>query len=441
MTGKIGILLALAFLFFLSPKAFGKSESLALTYLEKIKGGLYEEAWAMEDATMQSLLSPKALKDMWEGMTRDLGGFKGLALQRVEERDPYTLVFIVSSFERATLLAQVTVDKSGKIAGLFFLPYTFSEYSPPPYAPQEFVEREVVFGRPPFELPGTLTLPKGEGPFPCVLLVHGSGPNDRDETVGACKPFRDLALGLAGKGIAVFRYDKRTYVHAQEIGKILPRFTVEEEVIEDALEALEFLRKIPEIDPERVFLLGHSLGGWLAPEIALRDGKVRGVILLAAPARPLHELVPEQAEYLFRRDGKLEAREVQELQEIQKIVELLRTRALKEDEPVPYLGGYARYHYSLMDLKPLESARKLSCPILVVQGGRDYQVREKDFLLWKEALRAHPRASFKLYPACNHLFVPGEGPSVPEEYAKPGHVDAGLIEDLARWIQKWCSQG
>lgn len=417
--------------------ALGNPESSALAYLEKLRNGAFSDAWAMEDTTMRSLLSPEALREMWEGMVRDLGNLESFEVERVEAKGDVASVSVLVRFAKMFLRAEVAVREDGTISGLFFKPYTATAYVPPPYASQEAREQDVTFGRSPFVLPGTLTLPSGSGPFPCVLCIHGSGANDRDETVGACKPFRDIALGLAGKGIAVFRYDKRTYVYPQEIAKTLSSFTVMEEVLEDALEALAFLRTLECIDPERIFLLGHSLGGWLAPEIALRDGKVRGVILCAAPARMLYELVPEQAEYLFRRDGLLDENEARQLEAIRKTTARLAARSFRDDEPVPYLGGYARYHYSLMDLAPLESARKLPCPILVIQGGRDYQVREKDFLLWKEVLRDHPQATFAWYPRCNHLLVPGEGPSTPEEYMKPGHVDEEVIERIASWIQQF----
>ncbi len=409
-------------------------ESLSLAFLDRIRRGMYEEAWAMEDETMRSLLSSEALKSLWEGMTRDLGNLLTFEVQRKEQKDGFTLVFVLSHFERATLLAQVAVDEHQRISGLYFVPYTASTYSPPPYAPERFREAQATFGLPGFELPGTLTLPEGKGPFPCVLLVHGSGANDRDETVLACKPFRDLALGLAREGIATFRYDKRTYVHGAKIAQMLPSFTVEEEVIQDALAALEFLRKQKDVDARRVFLLGHSLGGWLAPEIALRDGGIRGIILCAAPARSLPELVPEQMEYLFSLDGTVDENEARQIEAVRKTVVALQERALRDDEAVPYLGGYARYYYGLMELRPLEDVQRLSCPILVVQGGRDFQVREKDFLLWKEALSSHPQATFRWYPLLNHLLVPGEGPSTPGEYAQPGHVDETLIRDIALWI-------
>jgi dienelactone hydrolase len=426
-----------AIFFNLHALAFEDPEQVAQGFLGLLQRGVFDEALSMEDETMQKLLPKEALQKMWKSMTGDLGELVEFRTDRVEEKGEYHIVFIISRFERMTLMAQVVVSEKGRVSGLYFVPFTSGEYSLPSYARTEnFIEREVTFGVPGFELPGTLAIPKGGGPFPCVLLVHGSGANDRDETVMACKPFRDLAFGLATRGVAVFRYDKRTFVHGAQITPSLLYFTVEEEVIEDALEALKFLRAQKDVDGENIFLLGHSLGGFVVPEIAHRAGFVRGVILCAAPARPLHELVPEQMGYLFSLDGVVDEREAQILEGVRDVVRKLTERVFQPKDSVPHLGGYARYFYSLMDLRPLEVAKNLSLPFLVVQGGRDYQVKERDFLLWKETLSPNPKAFFRLYPSLNHLLIPGEGPSTPEEYERPGHVDETLIEDLARWIDE-----
>ena len=107
-------------------------------------------------------------------------------------------------------------------------------------------------------------MPNGAGPFPAVVLIHGSGPHDRDETIGPNKPFRDLADGLASRRIAVLRYEKRTRHHG---GKMLgTTVTIKEEVLDDAVAAAELLRQTPGLDPKRVFVVGHSLGAMLAPK-------------------------------------------------------------------------------------------------------------------------------------------------------------------------------
>jgi dienelactone hydrolase len=113
-----------------------------------------------------------------------------------------------------------------------------------------------------------------------VALVHGSGPNDRDETVGGTKVFKDLAEGLASRGIVVLRYEKRTKQYGARMAN-MPRYTVQDEAVDDAAKAAAMLQTQPQVDPRRVFVLGHSLGGYIAPRIAEEEGKLAGLILLA----------------------------------------------------------------------------------------------------------------------------------------------------------------
>src|SRR5205085_1721112 len=148
-----------------------------------------------------------------------------------------------------------------------------------------------------WKLGGTLTMPNGSGPFPGVVLVHGSGPNDRDETVGGTKMFKDVAEGLASRGIAVVRYDKRTKVYGPRVAA-LKTFTLHDEAVEDALKAAALLRTQSGIDAKRVFILGHSLGAYAAPRIGAEDPQIAGLILMAGNARHIEDLVVEQVQTL-----------------------------------------------------------------------------------------------------------------------------------------------
>ena len=155
--------------------------------------------------------------------------------------------------------------------------YYERQHTLPPYVDSEaFTEREVTVGRGEWSLPGTLSVPLQGDLHPAVVLVHGSGPNDRDETIGANKPFKDLALGLASKGVAVLRYEKRTLEHGSKMASLMEVLTPEEEVIEDALAAVSLLKETEGIDPDRIYVLGHSLGGTLAPRIAQGDPHIAG---------------------------------------------------------------------------------------------------------------------------------------------------------------------
>ena len=268
-----------------------------------------------------------------------------------------------------------------------------------------------------FKLPGTLTLPTEGRNFPVVILVHGSGPNDRDEKVGANKPFRDLALDLAAKGIATIRYDKRTLVYKTASAPIGKKITPEEETIQDALSAVKLAQTQPALNKQQIYLAGHSLGGYLMPRIASRCTDLAGIILLAANARPLETLIEEQIRYLLGLQGKTDEALIQ--------AAIGQTMQAMSFEYLNYLKQY----------NPVETAAGLRVPILILQGERDYQVTMEDFGIWKNALQGKAGVTLKSYPELNHLFMQGKGKSVPDEYNKAGQVAVYVATDIANWIK------
>src|ERR1700728_1918500 len=150
------------------------------------------------------------------------------------------------------------------------LPFTWKR---PSYSkPESFHEREVTVGSDMWKLGGTLTVPVAKARVPGIVLVHGPGPNDRDESIFAIRMFQDLAEGLASRGYAVLRYDKRSKIYGEEMSE--SSYTIDDETVEDATRAIALLRKQPEVDPTRIYVLGHSLGGYASPRIAARDRKL-----------------------------------------------------------------------------------------------------------------------------------------------------------------------
>ena len=191
------------------------------------------------------------LTDQMKAAAAAAGGMKGLAASLAalgtlsETGAPYegTLqgykVFYVPCVFSVMPIDLIVVTERGAVAGLTTGPYTGNREQAAPSA--AFDEISLALEVPSLgELPGTLTVPEGDGPFPAVVLVHGSGPNDRDETLMGQKPFRDLAEGLAGKGIAVYRYDKRTYVYGARL-QADRGITLMEETVEDAAAAVRLL--------------------------------------------------------------------------------------------------------------------------------------------------------------------------------------------------------
>ena len=286
------------------------------------------------------------------------------------------------------------------------------------------------------ELPGILTLPKGEGPFPAVVLIHGSGSSDKDETVGALKPFRDLAEGLAEKGVAVYRFDKRSYVYGAEM-MADRRITLMDESVDDAVNAVQLLSKQDRIDPDRIFVLGHSLGGNAVPVIAreLEEAPVKacGFIMMAASPRKLEVLMREQYDFLY--SLMPEITEEQQAEKDRIFGELDRLNdpdSLADDDAV--LGVYAPYWKWLAAYDALEAAEEMDRPCLLLQGEEDYQVTMEDFGIWKNALGGKENWTLISYPGLTHTFTPGQKTEGSAVYSRADKVDPRVIGDIAEFI-------
>ncbi len=425
------------------PPAAGESlEARAQAFVEQLAAAEFEAAVAQFDSAMTDALPADKLREVWVSLNTQVGRYQGQAGTRAETQSPYEIIYVVCEFGDTYLDAKVVYNRAGQIAGLFFVPSQGPDAQPQGYVAPDYAdldaiqEVDVTVGEGEWALPGTLTLPAGTGPFPAVVLVHGSGPNDRDESIGPNKPFRDLAWGLATRGVAVLRYDKRTLVHGAQMADL--DITVKEETLDDALAAVALLRSRPEVDAERVFLLGHSLGAMLSPRIGAQDPGLAGLVVMAGNARPLEDLVLTQVRYLFELNGSLSADEQAQLAELEAQVARVKDPNLSPDTPAEELplGIPAGYWLDLRGYDPLAVAAELEMPLLILQGGRDYQVTTVDFEAWGAALAGRPKVSLQLYPALNHLFMEGEGPGTPDEYQRPGHVAAVVIDDLVRFIEQ-----
>ena len=373
------------------------------------------------------------------------------AASTLEEKPPYVTATVETHFLNATVPLLVTVSGEGLVAGLHLGqpgPATSGspsssqvppeEASPAAYVdPNAFTETEVTVGAAPWALPGTLSMPRGDGPFPAVVLIAGSGPQDRDETIGPNKPLRDVAWGLASSGIAVLRYEKRTKAHGAAMAAQSAELTVREETTDDAIAAVDLLRGTKGIDPGRVFLAGHSLGGYLAPRIAAAaPGRLAGIALLEANASPLQQLIADQLAYLASDEGGADLQAGAMLEALPAQMALLESPGLSPATPASSLplGIPAAYWLDLREYDPVATARDLAIPILITQGGRDYQVPPTELAAWRAGLGSRDNVTLREYPTLNHLLMTGTGPSRPAEYGVPGHVSQEVVNDLATWV-------
>ncbi len=417
-------------------------QASALDFIQKSVDGDFHAASQYFDNKMTEVFGEAKLTETWHQIISLFGTFQEIVESHSAEQEGHTIVVMTCRFEKGDLNIYVVFDKQGMIAGLNTqLAPSADQYKPPVYvSPDSFHDVDVTVGSGEWALPGSLSMPNGDGPFPGVVLVHGSGPQDRDETIGPNRPFRDLAWGLASQGIAVLRYEKRTKVHGKKFTpEVLDKLTSKEEVADDALLAIQLMRQVPSIDPRRVYLLGHSLGATLAPRIGALDPELAGIIIMAGMTRRLEDTILDQFTHVYSLSGEPTPEQKAELEQLKIKVE--RVKSLKESDQVSPkdlpLEIRPAYWLDLRDYHPDLVARSLSMRLMVLQAGRDYQVTlDGDYPAWQKALGDKPNATLKVYPKLFHLFIEGEGPSTPQEYLVEGHVSQAVIDDIASWIKQ-----
>ncbi len=408
--------------------------------------GDFEAVVQSLDESLRQQLPVEKLQATLQALVASVGKFKEQVGAHTFQIPSAELVIVTCAFANASLDINVAFNEQDKIVGLTITQVGGVEqqytvvYEPPAYVRQDlFTEREVQIGKDEWVLPGTLSVPLGDGPFAAVLLVHGSGPNDRDETIGPNKPFRDLAWGLASQDILVLRYDKRTKVYPEKMRELVNTLTVKEEVIDDTLNAVSLLRSIPEVDSQRIVVLGHSLGGFLLPRIGAADSGIAGLIVLAGLCRTFEDTILDQFSYIYSLSGTLSAEQQKQLDELKKQVALVKSPDLSLSTPASDLplGVSPAYWLDLRGYHPEEIARGLQQPMLILQAEGDYQVTMEDFQIWKSALSGRSNVQFKSYAGLSHLFMPFEGgeKSTPAAYTVPGHVSEEVINDIARWVK------
>lgn len=399
--------------------------------IDKLVNYQFQDFYSYFDSNLQEEIAQSELQTLWYDTIVQYGMFDYYQTDITSTtKDGYQIVDVPCVFQHGSVTIRLTWNNHGEICG-FFLTDNISISN----SLQLENDIEVTFGSEKYPITGNLTIPDAEGPFPAVILVHGSGASDRNEQIGPNLPFMDLAKQLTAQGIAVLRYDKRTYTYANEL-ETIDNFTVQDEVIDDVVAALTFLQSQNNIQNSQIYIAGHSLGGYLIPRIAQQTPEAAGYILLAAPARPIEKLFLEQTEYILSLEKDLEPSAKEKiLTQLQETVSTIQSLTSNTNIPKEKLLGYdVSYWLDLQHYNPLFVAQQIEKPLLFLQGSRDYQVTTNDFLLWKQALKNSPNATFQLYDNLNHLFQEGTGKSTPAEYQKKNSVSPIIGETCANFI-------
>ena len=329
--------------------------------------------------------------------------------------DPHTLVM-----DRAEVPAQSFVIALTSRSDSVETPPIPAAPTPLPLPSPRYSSRDVTFAADDaVTLAGTITMPDAlDKPVPGFLLVHGSGCLDRNEAIGPNREFEQIANNLSNNGYAVLRYDKRS------CGKSGGTFAVRDRLIADARDAIAYLRAQPGIDPARIYVLGHSEGGELAPSIAIDDGRLSGIVVMAPPALPLDKILMQQE---LRTVAAADRKKAEQADAV----------ALKQIADGKKTDANSAWLRSSFGIDPAAIIARVPCPILIVQGEKDIQVLPTDTPRLVDAARAAGRnVTVVMLPGDDHLFIniPGDEPSTGAEYFTPSYLDPALFTAIDTWL-------
>jgi dienelactone hydrolase len=390
------------------------------------------------DSATAARLDSARLGGAWRNLLKRGGPFNGVLDTVCDHQPNYDVVILQALFGTKKMDIKTVYGAGGALKGVFFTATDTREkyHDPAYYRPDLFEEVPGELRNGENKMKSVLTVPKNRGRVPAVVLVHGTGPNDKDETVGATKIFRDLAVGLSANGIAVFRYDKRTRAMAASLMRNKNILTPEEETVADAVAAVEMLKKDPRIDTTRIWLAGHSMGAYLLPQVVKRAGFVKGMVLLSPHGRPLQDMLLEQDKYLLASaEGKSEAERTAIIDSITtEVARVGKLTAANAGDSARILGLHPAYWLYLQKYDAVATAKSSGKSILILHGGRDFQVSDKDFQKWVDAFNGNASVATKRYADLNHFYIKGSGKSLPDEYFKAGNVEEAVVLDIAGWI-------
>ena len=334
-----------------------------------------------------------------------------------------------------------------------------------PKPPYNYSEKEIFFKnkKDKILLAGTITIPNGNGPFPAVVLVSGSGPQDRNEEVFGHKPFLIIADFLSSNGIAVLRYDDRGFGESE--GDFSTGTTYD--FAEDANAAFEYLQNDPAINKNEIGLIGHSEGGIIVPIVASRNQSVDFIILLAGTGMSLDEVLYKQSEDIMREDNYSEERITMETKYQGRIYTIIKNENDIETKRKELVILYNEYKKELPDdekdgltedvidrvvasittnwfitainLDPKDYLEKVECPVLALNGEKDIQVYYKDNLEnIEKALKkgGNKNYSIKQFPNLNHLFQNAETGAVSEYAMIEESFSEIVLNEMVNWIKK-----
>jgi uncharacterized protein len=398
---------------------------------QQMAEGDFDETYDSFSLIMKAQSSAKSLKEAWNATISGMGDYVKRYDSTEGKEDKYDAVDVILQYENNGLKVSFYYNQTGKLDGLWFKPYPIEADA---VDNASFEEIKITIGEGQYPITGILTIPKNVTHPPVAILVPGSGTHDMNELVGANKPFQDMAWGLAEQGIASIRYNERLLLYP-DLAK--GEITIQLDSLDDVAEAINYAIHCEQINKNKIYILGHSLGGMMAPKIASDHKEVAGIVMLAGSPRKLEDISYDQVV-----DALNQANELSEEQKksILQTTETERDRVKNVTEANStelLMGAPTSYWYSLNQIDIPKLASQLTVPIFIAQGSADWQVyADKDYLEWQKIFKGKENVTFQLYDNLNHLFMTSNGKTDISEYDVKGNVDTKVISDIAYWINK-----
>lgn len=412
---------------------------IAKEQTENLLAGNYNEVVKLFTPEMKKGFDEATLKTTVESITGSLGKHIGFYSEVDNIVDQNYVAEIVHEYENNGLIVTIAFNNKKEISGLYLNYVPINQT----LASNELFEEVSVKIGDTMPLDAILTLPKDISNPPVVLMVHGSGPNDKNSTVYQNAPFKDIAHGLASEGIATLRYDKRTFVYPDEMAELGSDVTIREEVLDDVTLAIDLLKNDTRINPSAIFVLGHSLGGGLTPVIAVENQDIAGIISIAGTLEPMYEVSYAQNKDMETYIETIELEEAiknqfkDQMEQVEKDIEILRADFSDVPNDEILLGIHAGYQKSAKELAGINFINDVDVPILVLQGSADFQIKsDTDFKLWKEVLKDKENVTFNLYDNLNHLMMPTSGAKDITDYQAKSSVSEQVIDDIALFVNE-----
>ncbi len=402
-------------------------------YVAQFIEGNFNDFYADSSEQLQKSITQDELLKGWNSIVK-VTGAPGEPLGSVHSRQNDADIVACSVAGRLyNIIVTINYGSDGQPGGIWT---SYAPQDPPePQSTDKWEEVSVTVGDK--QLPGMLALPKGVQKPPVVILIQGSGSSDMNEAIGTApnRPFEDIAHGLAEQGVATLRYNKRTYQYPAGGGD-----TIEYEILDDAAAAVKLLGNDSRVDANRIYLLGHSLGGMMAPKITADNPQIKGFISMAGSLRALQDLILDQNKAVIEADASLDDQQKRDLL-AQVEAEIEKTKTL-DDAGTGYIMGIpANYWKSLNAIDSIAIVKGLNVPMLILQGSADFQVySDQDYVLWQSTLTGRKNVEFKLYNGLSHLFMTNQisangAPDV-SVYNAPNHVAPEVVTEIAAWVNK-----